>query len=64
MTFNVTLLPPGVSDPALRDEWDFSPSSTSGGLLTVLTLLLKGVFSQNEKQLNICNDMLKELQKK
>ena len=34
------------------------------GLLTVLILIFIGVFFQNEKQLNILNDMLKELQKK
>jgi ABC-type polysaccharide/polyol phosphate export permease len=34
------------------------------GLLTVLILVFIGVFFQNEKQLGILNDMLKELQKK
>ena len=34
------------------------------GLLTVLILVLIGVFFQNEKQLSILNDVLKTLQKK
>jgi ABC-type polysaccharide/polyol phosphate export permease len=34
------------------------------GLITVLILVFIGVFYQNEKQLSILNDMLKELQKK
>jgi ABC-type polysaccharide/polyol phosphate export permease len=34
------------------------------GLLMVLILVLIGVFFQNEKQLNILNDVLKTLQKK
>jgi len=34
------------------------------GLLTVLILVLIGVFFQIEKQLSIANDILKELQKK
>jgi len=34
------------------------------GLLTVLILVLIGIFFQNEKQLNILSDVLKTLQKK
>jgi ABC-type polysaccharide/polyol phosphate export permease len=34
------------------------------GLMTVLILVFIGIFFQNEKQLNILNDVLKELQKK
>jgi len=34
------------------------------GLMTVFILILIGVFFQNEKQLSISSDILKELQKK
>ncbi|HJX31280.1 MAG TPA: hypothetical protein VJ624_05445 [Thermodesulfobacteriota bacterium] len=34
------------------------------GLMTVFILILIGVFFQNEKQISILNDVLKELQKK